>query len=141
MGTVFFFDRCLPLRLARMLDGYDQQNHIMHQDDDKRFDCKDEDVFIVQALSQEDPKPVFITADVNMYTRKPNERKALRESGLTCVFFKKRFNNLPVHDQAMKVLKLWPEIVEQTSRCRHPYAFEVSPAATKLHRYCLTKDL
>lgn len=137
----FFFDRNLPLRLAQMLDIFDVENQVVHQDDDARFIHTDEDVHIVEMLGQEDPTPVLVTADVNMYTRRPNEQQALRDSGLTCVFIKKGFTQLPFHDQALKLLKLWPEIVKETSRCRRPTAFEVTPAAVKLKRRALTKDL
>jgi predicted nuclease of predicted toxin-antitoxin system len=137
----FFFDRCLPVRLAKMLDAYDTENQVVHQDEDGRFTNMDEDIKIIATLADENPPPVLITADVNMYTRRPDERLALRNSNLTCVFIKKGFNNLPIHDQAVKMLKLWPQIVEQTSRCKEPTAFEISPSATKLQRYRLTRDL
>lgn len=137
----FFFDRCLPLRLARILQAYDTDNEITHQDDDVRFVCTDEDISILEALSQQEPKPVFITADVNMRHRNPDERQALRGSGLTCVFMKKGVNNLSFHEQAWKILKLWPEIVRHTGSCREPTAFEVGPAARKVQRYRSTKEL
>ena len=73
----FFFDRCLALRLARILQAYDIENEITHQDDDARFTCTDEDADIIQTLSQDTPKPVFLTADLNMGYRNPNERQAL----------------------------------------------------------------
>ena len=124
-----------------MLDAYDTTNRISHQDDDARFVETEEDTGIISILRAENPKPVFISADVNMYTRKPHERQALAESELTCVFLKKTFHNINIHEQAIKLLKLWPEVVQETSTCAYPTAFEITPAATKLHRLCLTREL
>jgi len=137
----FFFDRNLPVRLARILDIFDAEHQVIHQDDDRRFASTDQDTYIIETLSQENPKPVFVSADVNIYTRRANERQALRGSGLTCVFLKKGFSNLPFREQTLKLVRLWSEIAKQTSRCRQPTTFEVTPAAVKLNRYALTRDL
>lgn len=136
----FFFDRNIAKQLARMLDGYDTEREVLHLDDDPRFNPRSEDVFIIEALASERPKPVFLTGDMNMRTKHPQERKALAASGLTVVFFRKTFHNTPVHVQAMKLLKAWPDIVNQAGACDRPTAFEVS-ANAKLIRTCLTKDL
>jgi hypothetical protein len=109
-----------------MIAGFDTDHEIMHEDDDTRFRRDSEDVLIISVLARENPKPVFLTSDLNMRSRYPHERKALAESGLTIVFFRKTFHNLPVHAQAMKLLKAWPELVEAASRCRIPTAFEVT---------------
>ena len=124
-----------------MLDAFDLENVVRHQDQDSRFVDVSEDTLIVATVAKDDPPPIFMTCDVNMYTRNPVERKALKESGLTCVFIKKNFNNLSFHQQAMKLLSLWPAIVRETSLCRFPTAFEITPAATKLQYCCLTHEL
>jgi hypothetical protein len=76
-----------------------------------------------------------------MYTRNPEERRALAMSGLTCVFFRKGFHSLPFHTQAVKLLTIWPEVVRETSRCTEPTAFEVTPAAKKVQRIGPTRLL
>lgn len=136
----FFFDRCIAPRLARMLDAYDAENHIYHQDDDRRFDDKIKDTDLIRTLAKDVRKPVFLTADTSM-SRMHAERRALAESHLTVVFFRRTFHNLDFHTQAVKLLKIWPEIVHETSRCRHPTAFEITPAATKVQQLRATKDL
>jgi hypothetical protein len=45
---------------------------------------------------------------------------------LTLVLFRKTFHNLPVHTQAIKILKIWPEIVESTCGRLMPTAFKVN---------------
>jgi hypothetical protein len=139
--VIFFFDRCVSVRLARMLDAFDKDHTVRHQDNDGRFEITAEDTFIVATLSQDSPKPVFITCDANMYTRNPVERRALRDSGLTCVFIRRNFNNLTFHQQAVKLLTLWPQVTAETAICRVPTAFEITAAANKLQRLGPTSDL
>jgi hypothetical protein len=122
----FFFDRNIAVRLVRMIAAYDADNEVVHEDDDDRFKPNSDDISILRALSEEDPKPVFLTGDLNMRSRYPLERKALRESGLRVVFFRKTFHNLDVHTQAQKLVKAWPDIAKATWRCAVPTAFEVN---------------
>ena len=136
----FFFDRCVGERLARMLDTYDAKNSITHQDDDTRFAQIAADVDIVREIASDTPKPVLVTADEAMQTNTP-ERAALSASGLTIVFLKGGWHQLDFHVQAVKLLRIWPEIVKQVSRCREPTAFQISPLARKVDRLCRTADL
>lgn len=122
----FFFDRNVAKRLANMLAGFATEHVVIHQDEDGRFKVNSQDVFIINALANENPKPVFLTGDLNMRSRYPHERKALSGSGLTLVFFRKTFHQIPVHTQAVKLLSAWPAIVKETCRCRIPTAFEVN---------------
>jgi len=130
----FFFDRNIGVRLARMLDAFDARSTVRHQDDDGRFDEQTTDVDLIRGISHDDPRPVFITADFNIYKKRPDERRALAASGLTVVFLRRRFHQLDFHTQAVKLLSIWPTIVKETSRCREPTAFEVTPTAKKLDR-------
>jgi hypothetical protein len=136
----FFFDRCVGVRLARMLHAYDGVHTIIHLDDDNRFERDSEDTFIINTVGADTPKPVYFTADLNN-RKKPNERAALRDSEMTVVFFKDRFNNIDFHIQAVKLLTLWPIIIRDCERCPEPTAFEISPAANKPNRFCLTREL
>lgn len=136
--SVFFFDNCLAERLVRMLAAYDGENTIVHLKDE--FAENTQDVDFIPELARRDPRPVYLTADLRQ-RRDRAERAALAESGLTVVFFKNGFNSLPMHDQAVKTLKLWPAIVEATTRARQPTAFEITPAGTKVDRVGLTREL
>lgn len=127
-----------------MLANFDRENNIVHQDDDNRFQRDTDDVTIVSALSSENPKPVWITADI---AQKKNvlERAALRESGMSIFFFKN--NNGAPHFQALKALAIWPTLVEYAGRAKAPTAFEV-PAGriggnlnTKIDRLGPTAEL
>lgn len=119
---IFFFDRNIPCHLARMLGHFDRKNNIVHQDEDARFDRDSEDVHIIETLASANEKPYWITADLSQL-KVPAERAALRDSGMT-IFFCKRHSVSP-HHQAIKILVLWPRIVELAETVRVPTAFEV----------------
>jgi hypothetical protein len=136
----FFFDRCVAVHLARMLDAYDRDNTIAHLDGDNRFSPTTPDIDWIQTIAADQPKPVLITADQRM-RRDPVERHALAHSGLTIVFLRAGFHKLTFHDQAVKLLTMWPKIVELVGRVAEPTAFEITPAARKVDRLCKTKDL
>ena len=136
----FFFDRCIAIRLARMLAAYDSVHKVTHLDDDARFTKDTEDVDFIAILAKDNPKPVLVTADVAM-RRKPVERQELRSSGLSIVFLRARFNSQGFHDQAVKLLKIWPQITLTAERATEPTVFEITPSARKVDRLCLTRDL
>ena len=73
----FFFDRCVAVHLARMLDAYDRDNSISHLDDDSRFSNNTADVDWIRTIASDNPNPILITADQRM-RRNPVERHALQ---------------------------------------------------------------
>src|SRR5688572_24408652 len=116
-----------------MLDAYDRDHAVAHLDDDGRVTKDTSDLEWMRTIAADEPKPVLITADVRI-RRDPVERQALRDSGLTVVFFRAGFHDLDMHQQAVKLLTIWPEIVKQVSRVVEPTAFEITPAARKVDR-------
>lgn len=123
-----------------MLNIYDRSHTINHQDDDSRFAQDIDDVSLIRTVASDSPKPVFVTADTAM-KRKPLERAALADSGLTIVFFRGGWAELDVHTHAWKMVRIWPDIVKAVTRCSEPTAFEIAPQARKVDRLCRTADL
>jgi hypothetical protein len=125
-----------------MLRHFDRNNTIVHQDDDATFENRAEDIDIIRTLAAEDPKPVLITVDISQ-TRNPGERFALRESGMSVVFFRGGYNDLKFHHQAIKLVWIWPRIVEECLRCKVPTVFEISPKLTaeKIDIVCPTSQI
>ncbi len=140
----FFFDRNTSVHIARILSHLDRKNNIVHQDEDGRFAEDEEDVNIIDALAAEDPKPVWITADLGQM-RKPIERAALRDSQMT-LFFRKR-NNFTPHMQAMKMMAIWSTVVDLAQNVRAPTAFVIPGGSigaklnSKIDRLGNTADL
>jgi hypothetical protein len=123
-----------------MLDAFDADNTVVHQDEDGRFSSQSTDVELISLLAADRPRPVFVTGDVNQ-RRNPIERNALSESGLTIVFLRKGWHQQQFHVQAVKLLQIWPEIVKVVSRVKEPFAFEISAAARKVDSLLPTAKL
>jgi hypothetical protein len=121
----FFFDRNISEHFARMLDAYDRNNSISHQDRDARFTPETDDVTLIRTVGGDDPKPVWVSADVSQYQRFPAERLALVESGMHAVFFRAGFHNQSFRDQAIKLLTVWDNVARQCATARAPTLFEV----------------
>jgi hypothetical protein len=140
----FFFDRNVSHKLARIINAFEQDHNVTHQDWDGRFTDDSEDVHIINTLAAEREKPVWITADLRQRSNAA-ERAALRSSGMT-VFFLKRSAVLP-HHQALKMLAVWPTLVESAQNARVPTAFEIpigrigAKFNTKITRLCNTSEL
>ncbi|MGK2956058.1 MAG: hypothetical protein ACSLFI_10370, partial [Solirubrobacterales bacterium] len=103
----FFFDRNISVHLARMISNFDRENSIVHQDEDSRFVDMDDDVFLIETVKNDDDRTVWVTADISQ-KRNVDERAALRNSGMSVVFFKRFHKNKSIHFQAMKILSVWP---------------------------------
>ena len=54
------------------------------------------------------------------------ERQVLKESELMFVYLAPGWTNITWHEQAWKIIKVWPDIVENIERARYPMVFEVS---------------
>lgn len=125
-----------------MLDGFDRDNTILHQDWDARFDNRTDDVSLIETVAADEPMPVWFTADVRQRTS-PDERKALGSSGMTAVFLRGGFHDLTPHNQARLLINVWPNVVLQCRTCREPTIFEIGNRVTtmKVDRVCLTREL
>ena len=136
----FVFDRCVARAHARALNEYDKDNILAALDDDPRFKPTSKDVDIIEILSSEKPKPVFVTSDLNMKTKHPHERKALAGSGLTLVFLTKGFNSVEILVAARRLYQVWPRIVSAVKKCKSPTVFDVKLKGEALRNCGLTKD-
>lgn len=138
----FFFDRNISEHLAKIIAAYDRANTIVHQDRDARFDPRTTDEDLIMAVGQESPKPVWVSADIAQKKKNGVERLALVNSGMTLVFFRGGFNSTPFHQQAVKILTVWPNIVQLTQYAKGPTLFEVSNgmSSNKVEDLGLVKD-
>jgi hypothetical protein len=107
----FFFDRCMPVRVARMVGAYETNHTVRHHDDDSRFHTRTEDTEWIAALAADDPTWVVISADSRILRNKV-ERAALREAGLKFFCMSKPWASMKFSEYAWKFIKVWPEIVD-----------------------------
>jgi hypothetical protein len=136
----FFFDRCMPRRLAHMIDVYDIEHTVRHHDDDPRFHERTEDVDWMRALAEDDPPWVVVSGDLGII-RNSAEREVLREVNLTFFYLTKQWTkNLSFHEFAWRFLKVWPEIVKNADPTS-PRVFEIAAGkAAKVTLIGPTKD-
>ncbi|TVQ75334.1 MAG: hypothetical protein EA380_11135 [Phycisphaeraceae bacterium] len=133
----FFFDRNIPVALARMLGCYDQAHTIIYHDD--RFEKNTLDTNWLSDIATWDPIPVVVSGDGRIL-RNPAELQVLRELPLTFFLFAPGWINLKWSDQAWKAVKVWPEIVASASP-RRPSVYRVPVSASKVEFVSLTGDL
>jgi hypothetical protein len=84
----FFFDRSMPIRIARMVAAYETEHTIRHLDDDARFADSTPDMEWMRTIAADTPPWIVISADFGILRNKA-ERAVLPESGLTFFCFNK----------------------------------------------------
>lgn len=105
----FFVDNCLSPKLARVLHEASQPSHeFVHLRN--RFDGNVVDEEWIRTLATEG-NWVVLSGDYRIL-KKPPQRNVWIESGLTGFFLKKGWMNIEFHEQASKLIKLLPEILE-----------------------------
>lgn len=123
IGTRFLFDRCCPVRLARVIAAYDEENVVRFFDDDERFVKTTPDTDWIATLAA-DPPWAVVSMDGRILTR-PHEKAALRASGLKFFVLGKGWMKMSAHSQAWRLVKTWPNVVEAARNVRGRI-FEIS---------------
>lgn len=110
----FFFDRCFPVRIARVIHAFERGHTVRHLDDDERFEPTTPDTEWITALGQYDPAWIIVSVDRGILRNKA-ERAALVNAGLKFYYLTRQWAKLSFHEQAWRFLKVWPDIVESAS--------------------------
>lgn len=130
-APAFFFDRCFPLRIARMLGQYWLDHEVRARDHDQRFEKTDLDVAIIERLAADSlHRWALVSADRKIMTR-PHERVALARSGLELFYLGRAWFKMPTHEQARKFVKAWPMVVDSGIN-RRERVFEIERANLKV---------
>ena len=124
MRLKFFFDRCVSIRVARMIAAYETEHTIRHHDDDIRFTTTTSDVDWMKTLSEEEDKWTIVSGDGRILKNKV-ERAALAESKMRFFCLSKQWHTMSFHDQAWRFVKVWPDVVEAALHLKQNI-FEVS---------------
>lgn len=125
----FFFDRCMPSRLARMVAIFDPAHTIRHHDDDPRFTSTTTDVEWLQALAQ-DPEPWIVISGDGRILKNRVERRVLQQTGLSFFCLSKQWMHMNLaREFAWKFIKVWPDIVANADITRQRF-FEVLGGAS-----------
>ena len=137
----FFFDRCISIKLCRMVAILETGKHqLTHHDEDSRFTQNTKDFEWIEVISREPERPVVISGDCRILI-KPDEVTALQKSALTYVFLADHWTRFNVYEMAWKFLKVWPEILKET-KVTEPTVFQVrSGKSLKVEKHMKTKEV
>lgn len=138
MTLEFFTDENLPTRMAWLIDAFDPDCTVYALEEE--YGKGVADTVWIPELAKRDPKPAILSGDRRILTRE-QEKRALREHGLTFVLFAPGWMHIPWKEQAVKVLKVWPEIARKVSRARAPTLFEVPVSSSKIRETGLISNL
>lgn len=125
----FFFDRCCPIRLARVICAFEDKYPVRHFDEDSRFVKDTPDVDWIRVLAGDQPPEwVIISMDV-MITKNPHELTCLKQSGLRFFLLGRGWMKMSIDELVWKLVKAWPSIRSEaeTSRMR---LFEVNSGSS-----------
>jgi hypothetical protein len=126
----FFLDNTLPPRFAEVLQLLDEGNEIVHLR--SRFPPETKDVDWIRRLASEGDW-VIISGDIRI-SQNEFERREWLNSGLTAFFFAKGWTSIKLWDQAWRLIKWWPAIVEQAEKIRAGAGFVVPLKSAKLEQ-------
>jgi hypothetical protein len=119
----FFFDNNISTKLAKSVHVLIEPEHqVVHLKD--RFAANTTDEAWMTALAGE-PDWIIVSADLRI-RKNPLEVEAWKAAGHTVFFLKDRWIELDFWTQAWKLVKAFPEIVEQAQRAKPGEAFVVS---------------
>jgi len=127
----FFFDNCLPPALAKAIHVLSEREYghdVVHLR--QMFPDDTPDVDWLTKLGVEGDW-VVISGDLRI-TRNKHERAKWLEAEITAFFLSPAWSNLTFWEQAWKLIKQWPLIVDQSHRIEPGAGFEVKPTSSKL---------
>ncbi len=106
----FFFDNNFSPRLIHFLNdlAQDIDHECIHLQD--MFEAETPDDEWIPGLAKQ-RNWIIITLDLRI-SRKPAERLALNESGLTAFFFPKKHSKLNIWEQSWRTIKVLQEIIQ-----------------------------
>lgn len=107
----FFFDNQLAPHLAKAIGALASADGDLVVHLREKFAPNTQDIVWIPALAEEG-NWIVITADLDI-VRTRAERPVWKSSGLVGFFLKKGWINLTPWDQAWRLVKWWPTIVEQ----------------------------
>jgi hypothetical protein len=120
----FFFDRCMPIRIARMVNAYESDHTVRHHDEDSRFSPTTTDEEWITTLGADDPPWVALSGDGRILTNKVM-RVRLQNTGIRFFYMASPWMKMRLHEYAWKFIRIWPEIVDAALHSR-AQLFEVA---------------
>ena len=124
----FFFDRCCPVKIARVIQAFEEDHVVRYYSEDSRFQENTDDVVWMKVLGDDKLNWVILSMDGKILKR-PHERQALLQSKLPYFLLGSAWMNMEMPERCWKLLKVWPEIVRTARETRHRI-FEVKAGSS-----------
>jgi hypothetical protein len=102
--VIYFFDNCISYRLGEMLRALGEDVESVREKHPEDTD----DISLFSELTGR-ANLVFISTDTSQKTRK-DEARALRQAGISALYFGPFFERLKMWEQAVWIVKHWPKI-------------------------------
>jgi hypothetical protein len=99
----YFFDNCISYRYAEMLEALGVEAVALRE----QFSEHIQDPALFESLKG--TGVVFVSSDTSQTTRS-HEARALREAGITAIFFGPFWGKMQFWDQAVWLMRRWPLI-------------------------------
>ena len=127
----FFLDNTLPPRFAVALQALEgDEHHIVHLR--TKFAPDTRDVDWIRSLASEGDW-VIISGDIRI-SQNEFERREWLNSGMTAFFLAKGWTTIKLWDQAWRLIKWWPAIVDQALRVQPGAGFIVPLRSARLEQ-------
>lgn len=99
----YFFDNCVSYRIAAMLRALDVDVIALREE----YPVDTDDVPLFSIVASQDR--VFVSTDTSQLTRE-HEARALKQAGITAIYFGRFYERMKLWDQAVWVLTKWRKI-------------------------------
>ncbi|MCH8966382.1 MAG: hypothetical protein IID43_01770, partial [Planctomycetes bacterium] len=120
---IFFTDENISSKIAPLLEAFDPDHQIRCYEN--YFNKGEPDTEWLRQIATWSEKPTVLNGDGRILTN-PAELAALREANLMFVVFGKRWTDLNWPTFAWKIIKVWPQIVQEVHTTRRPTLFRVT---------------
>ena len=118
------FDNNMPPKLAKTLNFLEGKDGIIVEHLKEKFPPNTSDIDWINKLSEEGDW--FVITQDGQIKRKPNERKAWKESNIPIIFLHKTWVKYNFWEIAWRLIKCWPNLKKNINHNIKNKSFEIS---------------
>jgi len=123
----FFFDNCLPKRLAHAIAILDNAHTVRHLQDEYAANAPDLEWLEVLGSNHE-----WNVISCDAFNKTKEEKEAIRRLARSTFIFAGGYSNLPIWTQAYKIVQRWPEVLKVAEAAKAGHVFRVHLSSRKV---------
>ena len=123
----FFFDNCLPKRLAHAIKILDNEHKVVHLQDEYAANTPDLKWLNFLGTSHE-----WNVVSCDAFNKTREEREAVRHLARCTFTFAGGYANLPIWTQAYKIVQRWQQVLNVAAAAKLGQVFRVHLRSTKI---------